>query len=309
MNSRLQSPIVHWAGLAMRVLHVYLSNLGIVTHHIQRAMSQQRLEGEDISASTQIGDGKGVAKPVRMDVNNPTALAQTPHQDTQTVVVERSISLADEERRLQVVPFFSAGQVAPDGFSGNPPQVSDAPFAAFCTSTDPMPDIHFAGFHVHISNRQRTKLIRAQTGIQQSQDNGLVTVGAGPAHDKSLAVKRLGFTRIQAGFEQFFDVLLAKGLNDLLGKFRWGDFFGGIGQFEFFAQPGVEGAQGDVDISQRFSRQGIRIPILTPWFVLGAHPGQVIDQVGRFDFGDVLISDVVHPKVQIVFVGVYRAQT
>jgi len=58
MNNGLQSPIIHWAGFAVRVLYVYLCNLGVVTHHIQRAMSQQGLQGEDISTRTQIGDRK-----------------------------------------------------------------------------------------------------------------------------------------------------------------------------------------------------------------------------------------------------------
>ena len=68
MSSLLQSPIIHWAGLAVRVLHVYLRNLGIMAHHIQRAVSQQRLQRENIPARTQVGDRKGVAKFVRVDM-------------------------------------------------------------------------------------------------------------------------------------------------------------------------------------------------------------------------------------------------
>jgi hypothetical protein len=66
-------------------------------------------------------------------------------------------------------------------------------------------------------------------------------------------------TRVQAGFDQLFDILFGKSLNDVLGKLGWGNFFSGVGQFELFVQPGVESAQSDVDVSQRFSRQVIRI--------------------------------------------------
>ena len=69
----------------------------------------------------------------------------------------------------------------------------------------------------------------------------------------------------------------------------------------------IESAQSNVDIPQRFRRQGIFVPVPTLGFVLGAHPGKVINEIGRFDFGHVLISDVVHPLVQIVSIGVTRA--
>ena len=79
MSSLLQSPIIHWAGLAVRVLHVYLRNLGIMAHHIQRAVSQQRLQRENIPARTQVGDREGMAKFVRVDMRDP---ARSPKRRT-----------------------------------------------------------------------------------------------------------------------------------------------------------------------------------------------------------------------------------
>ena len=69
MSNLLQSPIIYWAGLAVRVLHVYLSNLGIVAHHIQRAMPEQRLDDIDryrvaVDSAQQTG-GKSMAQHVR----------------------------------------------------------------------------------------------------------------------------------------------------------------------------------------------------------------------------------------------------
>ena len=167
-----------------------------------------------------------------------------------------------------------------------------------------MPDIHPAGLQVHIFDGQRTKLAGAQPGIQQGQEYRLVAVGAGPAHDKFVSHFSLGFARIDAGFDQLFNVLFGERLNNVLGKLGWGDFFGWIRKFKFFIQPAVESSQSDVDVAQRFRRQGIFVPVPALGFVLGAHPGQVINEIGRFDFGHVLITDVVHPLVQIVFIGV-----
>ncbi len=297
MNSRLQSPIVHWAGLAMRVLHVYLSNLGIVAHHIQRAMSQQRLEREDIPTRTQIGDGEGMAKFMGMNMSELRSFTQTPDQDAQAVAVKRTVTGADEEGSLGVISIFSGGQVTPDGFPSHFTQVSDPTFPALCTPANPVPDIHLAGFQVHILDGQRAELGGTQTSVQQGQDNGLVAVGTGPAHDKRLSIICLSLPRVDAGLDQFFDVLFGKSLDDMLRKLGWGNVDKGAGNFELFVQPGVERPQGNVDVAQRFGREGIFVPVPTPGFVFSAHPGDVIGEIGRRDFGNILISDMFHPLV------------
>ena len=297
MNSRLQSPIIHWAGLAMRVLHVYLSNLGIVAHHIQRAMSQQRLEREDISARTQIGDGEGMTKFMWMNMSDLGPFTQSPDQDAQAVAVKWTVTGADEEGSLGVISIFPGGQVTPDSFASHFTQVSDPAFSTLCTSANPVADIHLAGFQIHVLDGQRAKLGGAQTGIQQGQDNGLVAVGAGPAHDKSLPVIRLSLPRVDAGLDQLFDILFGKSLDDVLRKLGRGDVDKGAGDFELFVQPGVERPQGNVDVAQRFGREGIFVPVPAPGFVFGAHPGDVIGEIGRRDFGNILIADMFHPLV------------
>lgn len=297
MNEVLQSPIIHWTGLAMRVLHVYLRNLGIMAHHIQRAMSQQRLEREDIPARTQISDGECMAKFMRMNMRNLGPFAQAPDQDAQAVAVKWAVTSADEEGSLGIIAIFPGGQVTPDGFTSNFTQVSDPAFSTLCPTTNPMPDIHLAGFQIHVLDGQRAKLGGAQTGIQQSQDNGLVTVGAGPAHDKCLPVIRLSFPRVDAGLDQLFDILFGKCLDNVLRKLGRGDVDKGAGDFELFVQPGVERPQGNVDVAQRFGREGIGVSIPTPGFVIGAHPGDVIGEIRRRDFGNILIANMFHPLV------------
>lgn len=297
MNSLLQSPIVHWAGLAMRVLHVYLSNLGIVAHHIQRTMSQQRLKREDISARTQIGDGEGMAKFMRMYMSDLGSFPQTPDQDAQAVAVKRTVTGTDEEGSLGVISIFPGGQVAPDSFASNFTQVSDPAFSTLCTTTNPVADIHLTGFQIHVLDGQRAKFGGAQTGVQQGQDNGLIAVGAGPAHDKCFPVIRLSFPRVDAGLDQLFDILFGKSLDDVLRKLGRSDVDKGTGDFKLFVQPGVERPQGDVDVAQRFGREGIFVPVPTPGFVFGAHPGDVIGEIGRCDFGNILIADMFHPLV------------
>ena len=57
---KLQSPIVRWAGAAMRLGHIDFGDARIVLHHVQRAVTEQRLKCEHIPTRAEIGDRKGM---------------------------------------------------------------------------------------------------------------------------------------------------------------------------------------------------------------------------------------------------------
>ena len=154
---------------------------------------------------------------------------------------------------------------------------------------------------------QRTEFSSPQPGIQKGQDNGLITVGTRTAHGESPAVGGFGFPRIKAGFDQFLDILFGKCLNFIFWKLGWCDLFGRVGVTKFFAEPGIKGPHGNINISQGFRRKRFGVPIPAFGFVFGSHPGNVINQISGADIFDILISDMIHPLVQIVFIGVDRA--
>jgi hypothetical protein len=52
----------------MRLLNVYLGDTGIVSYHLQAAVTQQRLQREYVPTGSQIGDCSGMAETVRMSV-------------------------------------------------------------------------------------------------------------------------------------------------------------------------------------------------------------------------------------------------
>ena len=58
--TELQMPIVNRTGAAMRVLDVDLRDGDVVLDHVERAVAQQLLQGEDIAAAAQKLNGKGV---------------------------------------------------------------------------------------------------------------------------------------------------------------------------------------------------------------------------------------------------------
>lgn len=50
----------------MRLLHIHVSDTGIMLNHIQTAMPQQGLKCKNIAARTQIGNRKSVSKTMWM---------------------------------------------------------------------------------------------------------------------------------------------------------------------------------------------------------------------------------------------------
>src|SRR5450759_2466886 len=150
MICALQSPIIRWAGLAMRLFHIHIRNLGIVAYHIQRTMAQQRLQGEHITPGTQIGDGKSMPEFMRVSFLHLSPGSQSVDQHAQTILVERPVGLADEEGWLGIFPVFAAGQVAPDSFSSDFSQVDRAPLTTLGATGDTMSDIDLSSLEVNI---------------------------------------------------------------------------------------------------------------------------------------------------------------
>ncbi len=165
--SRLESHVVGWTGFAVCLFHIHIRNLGIVAHHIQRTMSQQRLQGEYVTPGTEIGDREGVPEFVRVRFFHLSPGSQPVDQDPQAVLVERPVGLADEEGRASIFPVFTACQIAPDSFSSNFAQVDCAPFTTFGPPDDTMSDIDLSSLEVNIIDRQRTEFGCTQPGVQK----------------------------------------------------------------------------------------------------------------------------------------------
>lgn len=95
INPWLQTHVVSWTGFAMCVLHVYLGNLSVVAHHIQGTVPQQGLQGKDVAAGAQIGDGHGMPEFVRVSFFNPGSGTQA---------VDRSATFTKLSARVNCVP-------------------------------------------------------------------------------------------------------------------------------------------------------------------------------------------------------------
>src|SRR3990172_12384257 len=223
--SWLQTHVVGWASLAVRLFNVHIRNLSIMEHHIKRTMSQQGLKGKHITTRTQIGDGKSVPEFVRAGLLNFCSGTQPVDQDTQTILVERSVGLADEQGGTGIIPVLASNQITPDGFSGDFTQVDCASFATFCSANNSVPNRDLSSLEVDIVYCQRTKFGCTQSGIQKHQNNRLIAIGTRSPHDKFFSLLGLRFPRKDTCLQNLFNVFFGKSFNGMRLKFRSSDFY------------------------------------------------------------------------------------
>ena len=65
----------------MGFLNVDLGDLGVVPHHFERAVAQERLKREEIPAGPQVRDGEGVPESVRVTTRHLGLRAQPSDQN------------------------------------------------------------------------------------------------------------------------------------------------------------------------------------------------------------------------------------
>ena len=128
--SFLQMPIVCRTRATMRFGNIHFGDAGVMLHHFQGAMSQQGFECEEIAATSQVRDRKGMPKQMRvafLDVDFPTQVGQ---QFTQRGFVQSVPCSLDEERRTRIAAIFSLHQIPPQRTARGFTQVDDASLRA-----------------------------------------------------------------------------------------------------------------------------------------------------------------------------------
>ena len=119
-----QSPIVRRARAAMHLLHIYLCYACVVLHHFQRAVTQQRLKREQITATAQIRNRESMAKTMRMAVLHLRSFAEAGNHLPQRIPVQRPGELTDEHGRFRILAILARGQVMPQRASSGLAQVN-----------------------------------------------------------------------------------------------------------------------------------------------------------------------------------------
>jgi len=251
----LHVPVIGGACLLVDALGVYLGDFGVYLHHVQRTMAQQPLQGEQIAAGAQIGDGERVPEPVRVGVLDAGFGAQGADQLPQGISSQRRSKPAQEQGRVWIPAVLPAGQVAPEGAAGGFTQVHKPALASFGVAFDAVAHRHLAGFGVHVANGQPGQLGCPQPGIQQDHDDGPVPQSGGALHGEFEPAVRLGFLAGVAGFDHGLDFLPRKRLHRLVGEFGRRHRFHRAGDIEFLGRPTEEGAKCYPGIAHCFGRE------------------------------------------------------
>jgi hypothetical protein len=134
----------------MSLFNIHLGNPGIVTYHIQTAVPQQRLQGENVTTRTQVGNGKRMSKPVGIGFLDAGFRRNAFDQMPQGIWIEATVPANDKQRRIRIFPIFPFSQIAPEGMASGLPQIYNPPLSAFRTPILAVTDIQLSspGFKV-----------------------------------------------------------------------------------------------------------------------------------------------------------------
>jgi len=154
----------------MRLLYINFRQARIVLHHLQTAVSQERLQCEDIATASQVGDRKRMPKPMRIAVGDLRFVAERVDQLAQTIFVQPVIELGKKHRGMRFFCIFALGKITPQGTARGFAQEHDTSLAAFRTTPNAVLDFQASGLLIVIAKRQRAKFIRAQSRVEQRQD-------------------------------------------------------------------------------------------------------------------------------------------
>lgn len=288
-----QSPIIGWAGAAVRLFYVYLGYARIVLHHVQRTVTEQRLKCEYISARAQVRDRECVPEPMGIAFLHLRFLAQRCYHQSQCALAQGMSGLAQKQWRTLIFAVFSVGQIASQCVSGRFAPRHGSAFAAFRAAADAMFDLYSARLLIHITDLERAQLRGAQSCVQQSQDDRSVSFRCRAAHGESPALNGLGFPAELAYF-QSLNVFFREWLDGRFFKARGGNGLHRVRHVKLGARPSEKSRQGYPDIANGFGREWLIAASQTMGLVLGAQPSQMVAQILRGHIVDINIADVCH---------------
>ena len=136
---------------------------------------------------------------------------QMNNQQAQGVLIHRTIIFDQEQRCLSIFTIFAFGQITPYSAACCFAQEHSPTLAAFGPARYAVPDLNSTGLQINIADSQGREFRGAQTGIQQSKDDGLIAFGGGAAHDELASIGGLDFAAVFTGLKPGFDLFFVNG--------------------------------------------------------------------------------------------------
>jgi hypothetical protein len=282
------------------LFNINLGDTGIVLHYVQRVVTQQGLEGKKVAPGTQIGDGEGMAKSMRMNLFHPGLPADLHEHMSKAVAVHKPSVAADKKRRIGLFSILAGRQIAPKNSLDRLPKEHHPPFTPLGTALNAVFDLHLAGMHVHIPHLQGTQLRSPQSGIQKHQNDRPVPRSRKSPHRELAAVVRIGLLAEIAMLKKQLYLVLGEWLKWFLFELGGRHKFHGVGKFEFQARLGEESPKAYLDVTNGFGGKRGCITVKSSRFVFGPQPDEKGPEVFSCYFIDLFIPRSVEPLLHII---------
>ena len=170
-------PIVCWTGATVRCGNIYLGDPCIVLNHLQSAVSEQGLQCEQIAATSQVGNGEGMSKPMRITFLNLDFFAEVSEKFTEGCFVQSASRALSKERSAGIIGILAINQIAPQGAPSGFSQEDNPAFAAFGSAFSPVPHLYATRFLFGIADGQRAEFRSSQTCIKEKQNDRPIPLG------------------------------------------------------------------------------------------------------------------------------------
>jgi len=215
--------VIYRAGPPVGFGQIDVGDIAIVPGHFKARMAQKPLQAEGVAAVSQERNSRRVAHRMRRTAYPLQSgfLAEAAHDGPEIVLVQRLAVHGQENGVNKTAIRLRAAQrqITPQQFL-NLTAEGHLPFlAAFA------PDFQYAIFQLYIAHLQAAQLADPQAGIEQRQENGVV----------SKASLRLRF----GGGQQRRQLCLGEGSDDLFRRFRDFNPVEGVGWYQVFRQAPV----------------------------------------------------------------------
>ena len=272
----------------MSVGAVGADDFEVALDHLQVGVAEEDLEGERVAAIAEIGNGKRMAKAMRMDIGDTGAVTNALEKTAEDVGVDRAgiVGWANGEKRCILIGVFEAGsEIAPQCPGGTLAKVDHALFfiatAAFAGNVDSV------GGEIEVGEGEVAKLAAANPGIEEQEEDGAITVSGGAARGGGA-----GFpgAAVGAGGEELLELLFGEGFDGGWlepGRINSADDVGG--HVALVHAPGPESGASDVDIGDGFGGEAdlaTRGDAIGFADVIVLQPGKEGDELGASEGGE-----------------------
>ena len=110
-------PVVRGARATMHLFNIYFGDACIMLNHFERAVTQERLESEQVAAVAQVGDGERVSEFVRISFLDGSPFSDIMQKLTQMILFDRPVESVTEEWSLGIFAVLSISKIAPHGIA------------------------------------------------------------------------------------------------------------------------------------------------------------------------------------------------